>query len=211
MIGHLSVQSPALERAAASERRVKLANWQRRSIEAVVAVAAFAVWGQLAYSGFFRLLARAEGIVVLSGHWLLDVASLLVGVSGSIAGASALWAIGMRALGRTPSSLLGAPDDSPADAAYRTAARGPAAGARRRRPPAPGGAAAGQTPGPRTCPSGGGRERRGRPRVVSAPRSRRPPRPACPPRSSRPQPPPTTRTRRSACPCSGATWPGSRR
>ncbi len=95
-----------------------------------MAVAAFAVWGILAYKGMFRLLARAEGVVVLSGHWLLDVVSLVVGVSGSIAGISALWAIGMRALGRTPSSLVGAPDDGPADAAYRNApARGAARGA----------------------------------------------------------------------------------
>ncbi len=130
MIGHVSVRSSLIEPAASSDRRLTLARWQRRTIEAVVAVAAFAVWGQLAYSGLFRLVARAEGVVVLSGHWLLDVASLVVGVSGSIAGISALWAIGMRALGRTPSSLVGAPDDGPADAAYRTApARGAARGA----------------------------------------------------------------------------------
>lgn len=121
MIGHVSVSTPLIERAAVSDRRLKLARWQRRTIEVVVAVAAFAVWGALAYSGLFRLLARAEGVVVLSGPWLLDVASLVVGVSGSIAGISALWAIGMRALGRTPSSLLGAPDDGPVDAPFRDA------------------------------------------------------------------------------------------
>jgi hypothetical protein len=122
MIGHVSVQSPVIEPAAVADRRVKLARWQRRTIECLVAVTAFAVWGVLAYKGLFRLVARAEGIVVLSGHWSLDVASLVVGVSGSIAGISALWAIGMRALGRTPSSLVGAPDDGPVDAAYRDAA-----------------------------------------------------------------------------------------
>jgi hypothetical protein len=135
MIGHVSVRSPLIERPAITDRRLQLAQWQRRTIEALVAVAAFAVWGQLAYSGLFRLVARAEGIVVLSGHWLLDVASLVVGVSGSIAGISALWAIGMRAAGRTPSSLLGAPDDGPADVVYR-APGGHGAGARR--PPAAG-------------------------------------------------------------------------
>ena len=122
MTGHATVRSSLIEPAAVSDRQLKLARWQRRTIEALVAVAAFAVWGTLAYQGLFRLLARAEGIVVLSGPWLLDVASLIVGVSGSIAGISALWAIGMRALGRTPSSLVGAPDDGPADAAYRDAA-----------------------------------------------------------------------------------------
>ncbi len=131
MIGHVTVQSSLVEPTAASDRRVKLARWQRRTIEVMVAGAAFAVWGILAYKGLFRLLARAEGVVVLSGHWLLDVASLVVGVSGSIAGISALWAIGMRIMGRTPRSLLGAPDDGPTDAANR-AARGV------RRPPAAG-------------------------------------------------------------------------
>jgi hypothetical protein len=131
MIGHVTVQSSLVEPTATSDRHVKLARWQRRTIEVMVAGAAFAVWGILAYKGLFRLLARAEGVVVLSGHWLLDVASLVVGVSGSIAGISALWAIGMRIMGRTPRSLLGAPDDGPTDAAYR-AARGV------RRPPAAG-------------------------------------------------------------------------
>jgi hypothetical protein len=123
MIGQASVGSPLVKTAAGRDRRLKLAQWQRRTVEAFVAVAAFAVWGILAYKGLFRLLARAEGMVVLSGHWSLDVVSLVVGVSGSIAGVSALWAIGMRALGRTPSSLVGAPDDGPVDAAYRDAAR----------------------------------------------------------------------------------------
>jgi hypothetical protein len=136
MLGHVSVRSPLIEPAAVSDRRLTLARWQRRTIEAVVAVSAFAVWSVLAYKGLFRLLARADGVVVLSGHWLLDVASLIVGVSGSIAGISALWAIGMRALGRTPSSLVGAPDDGPADALYRDAAARRAARAAAGRPAA---------------------------------------------------------------------------
>jgi hypothetical protein len=135
MIGHVSVRSALVgPAAAASDRSLRLARWQRRAIEVLVSVAAFAVWGTLAYKGLFRLLARAEGVVVLSGHWLLDVVSLVVGVSGSIAGISALWAIGMRAFGRTPSSLLGTPDDGPADAAYRDAALRRAASAARRGP-----------------------------------------------------------------------------
>jgi len=134
MIGHASVPSPLIEPAAVTGRHPSLARWQRRTVEALVAVAAFAVWGKLAYSGLFRLLARAEGVVVLSGHWLLDVASLIVGVSGSIAGITALWAIGMRMFGRTPSSLVGAPDDNATDAAYRDAAFRPRRP--RRRPPA---------------------------------------------------------------------------
>lgn len=133
MIGHVSVPTPLIEPAALTNRHPKLAGWQRRTIEALVAVAAFAVWGKLAYSGVFRLLARAEGVVVLSGHWLLDVVSLIVGVSGSIAGISALWAIGMRMLGRTPSSLVGAPDDNATDAAYRDAATRSRRTRRRRR------------------------------------------------------------------------------
>lgn len=120
MLGHASLPSPLVKSAAAPARREGFAHWQRRTLEAVVAIAAFAVWGMLAYTGGFRLLARAEGIA-LSSHWLLDVLSLLIGVSGSIAGASALWAIAMRALGRTPTALLGAPDDGPIDAAYRDA------------------------------------------------------------------------------------------
>jgi hypothetical protein len=88
--------------------------WQRRLIEALVALLAFAVWGKLAYIGGFRLLARVEGLSI-GGHWLLDAASLFIGVSGSIAGVSALWALGMRMTGRTPSSLVGEPDDAPED------------------------------------------------------------------------------------------------
>jgi hypothetical protein len=90
------------------------ARWQRRLIEALVALLAFAVWGKLAYIGGFRLLARAEGLT-LSGHWILDAASLFIGVSGSIAGVSAMWALGMRIAGKTPKSLVGAPDDAPED------------------------------------------------------------------------------------------------
>ena len=90
------------------------ARWQRRLIEAMVALLAFAVWGKLAYIGGFRLLARAEGLTI-GGHWLLDAASLFIGVSGSIAGVSAMWALGMRIAGRTPRSLVGAPDDTPED------------------------------------------------------------------------------------------------
>jgi hypothetical protein len=88
--------------------------WQRRLIEAMVALLAFAVWGKLAYIGGFRLLARIEGLSI-GGHWVLDAASLFIGVSGSIAGVSALWALGMRMAGRTPTSLVGAPDDAPED------------------------------------------------------------------------------------------------
>lgn len=120
MLGHASLPSPLVKPTAAPARHDGLAHWQRRTLEALVAIAAFTVWGMLAYSGGFRLLARAEGIS-LSSHWLLDVASLVIGVSGSIAGVSALWAIAMRALGRTPTALLGAPDDGPVDVAYRDA------------------------------------------------------------------------------------------
>jgi hypothetical protein len=80
----------------------------------LVSLLAFAVWGLLAYKGFFRLLARSQG-VLMGGNWVLDVLSLVVGVSGSIAGVSALWALVMRATGRTPASLVGAPDDGPDD------------------------------------------------------------------------------------------------
>ncbi len=79
---------------------------------------AFAVWGILAYKGALRLLARIEGLP-LGGHVIIDILSLLIGVSGSIAGVSALWALGMRAAGRTPASLIGAPDDNSVDATYR--------------------------------------------------------------------------------------------
>jgi hypothetical protein len=121
MVGEASLSPALLKRPSSALREEErgLAAWQRRTLEALVAVLAFAVWGTLAYRGGFRLLARIEDMPV-SGHWVIDALSLLIGVSGSIAGVSALWAIGMRALGRTPMSLVGAPDDSPADAAYRT-------------------------------------------------------------------------------------------
>lgn len=125
MLGHASLDAPLIKPAPATRaaRPDGLAHWQRRTLEALVAVAAFAVWGKLAYIGGVRLLARAEDIAI-SGHWLLDALSLVVGVSGSIAGVSAMWAIAMRALGRTPMSLVGAPDDDPVDAAYRDAHQG---------------------------------------------------------------------------------------
>jgi hypothetical protein len=113
MIGTVTLRSPAIPDMRATST-IAPTNWKRRTIEVLVSLLAFAVWGTLAYKGFFRLLYRYEGVDV-GGHWLLDAASLLVGVSGSIAGASALWALAMRALGRTPSSLVGAPDDDPAD------------------------------------------------------------------------------------------------
>jgi hypothetical protein len=99
---------------SASAAQEGWARWQRRLIEAMVALLAFAVWGKLAYIGGFRLLARAEGLTI-GGHWVLDAASLFIGVSGSIAGMSALWALGMRMAGRTPSSVVGPPDDAPED------------------------------------------------------------------------------------------------
>lgn len=113
MIGDVSLRSPAMPPMRAAST-IAPANWKRRTIEVLVSLLAFAVWGVLAYKGFFRLLYRYEGMEV-GGHWLLDAASLMVGVSGSIAGASALWALAMRALGRTPASLVGAPDDDPDD------------------------------------------------------------------------------------------------
>lgn len=114
MTGDVTLRSPTLAARRADEARRALAVWQRRTIEAVVSLLAFAVWGILAYKGLFRLLARWEGLPV-GGPVVLDVASLVIGVSGSIAGLSALWAVAMRALGRTPVSLVGAPDDSPGD------------------------------------------------------------------------------------------------
>lgn len=122
MIGHASLQSPLVKRATpvSTQQQGGLAAWQRRTLEALVAVLSFAVWGQLAYRGGFRLLARLEDLPV-GGYWPLDALSLAIGVSGSIAGVTALWAITMRALGRTPMSLVGAPDDGPADTAYRSA------------------------------------------------------------------------------------------
>jgi hypothetical protein len=113
MIGDVTLRPPALSSMRAVST-IAPANWKRRTIEVLVSLLAFAVWGKLAYIGFFRLLARYEEVPI-SGHWLLDALSLLVGVSGSIAGASALWVLTMRALGRTPKSLVGAPDDGPDD------------------------------------------------------------------------------------------------
>lgn len=126
MLGQAIVRTPSFRPVAAASRR-GVARWQRRAIEVAVSLLAFAVWGKLAYSGFFRLLARADDLP-LQGHWLIDVLSLVIGVSGSIAGVSALWAVVMRALGRTPASLIGAPDDDPADTAYRRAHERAAAG-----------------------------------------------------------------------------------
>ena len=120
MIGHASLATPLVKRATPVAREQRgLAAWQRRTIETLVAVLAFAVWGKLAYVGGIRLLARMEGLPI-SGHWLLDAMSLLIGVSGSIAGVSAMWLIAMRIIGRTPMSLVGAPDDGPVDTAYRS-------------------------------------------------------------------------------------------
>jgi hypothetical protein len=87
---------------------------RRRLLEVAVAVLAFGVWGTLAYIGGVRLLARLQD-VPLRGSVIWDIASLLIGLSGSIAGISALYAVGMRLAGRTPRSLVGAPDDSPED------------------------------------------------------------------------------------------------
>jgi hypothetical protein len=115
MIGHASA-SP-LAQPVPSLPRPAIAPWQRRAVEIGVSVLAFAVWGVLAYKGGYRLLARFQG-VPLGGHVIIDAASLLIGVSGSIAGVSALWAVVMRATGRTPSSLIGAPDDNAVDAAF---------------------------------------------------------------------------------------------
>ena len=115
MIGHASASS--LATPVPSLPRPAIAPWQRRAVEAAVGVLAFAVWGTLAYKGGYRLLARLEGLP-LGGHVILDVMSLVIGVSGSIAGVSALWALAMRAAGRTPSSLFGAPDDSAVEAAF---------------------------------------------------------------------------------------------
>jgi hypothetical protein len=113
MIGDVTLRSPAIPHMRAAST-IAPANWKRRTIEVLVSLLAFAIWGTLAYKGFFRLLARFEGVDV-SGHWLIDALSLVVGVSGSIAGVSALWALAMRALGRTPTSLVGAPDDDEDD------------------------------------------------------------------------------------------------
>ena len=114
MVGDVTLRSPAAISHMRAAGGIVPANWKRRTIELMVSLLAFAVWGILAYKGFFRLLARMEGLLI-GGSWLLDVLSLVVGVSGSIAGISALWALGMRALGRTPRSLVGTPDDGPDD------------------------------------------------------------------------------------------------
>ena len=100
--------------ATAGTTRRTWTTWQRRTIEVVVALLAFAIWGKLAYSGGYRLLARISGVDI-GGSMLIDIASFFIGVSGSIAGIAAVWALAMRLLGRTPKSLLGAPDDSPED------------------------------------------------------------------------------------------------
>ena len=119
MIGDASFHPP-LAPSVPTLPRPAIAPWQRRAVEAGVSVLAFAVWGKLAYIGAFRLIARLQGLP-LGGHVLLDIMSLVIGVSGSIAGVSALWALGMRVAGRTPASLIGAPDDNAVDAAYRDA------------------------------------------------------------------------------------------
>jgi hypothetical protein len=124
MIGDVSVRAPTLHHTVRPRRR-SLAKWQRRAIEALVSVLAFTVWGKLAYVGGLRLLARVEGLPV-SGSLVLDLMSLTIGVAGSLAGVSALTAIVLRAAGRTPSSLVGAPDDEPADTLYREQRADPA-------------------------------------------------------------------------------------
>jgi hypothetical protein len=96
-----------------SQRRT-WTTWQRRTLEAVVALLAFAIWGRLAYVGGYRLLARMSG-VTLGGSVVLDLMSLFIGVAGSIAGVAAVWALAMRLTGRIPASIVGAPDDSPED------------------------------------------------------------------------------------------------
>ena len=116
MIGDVPLP-PLMATSATSSR--SWSAWQRRILEGVVALLAFAIWGKLAYIGAFRLLARANDVHV-NGPWVLDVLSLLIGVSGSIAGVSALWALVMRLAGRTPKSLVGAPDDSPEDYPQRS-------------------------------------------------------------------------------------------
>lgn len=100
--------------ATSHAARRSWATWQRRTIEAVVALLAFAIWGRLAYVGGYRLLARLEGMA-LGGSVLLDLLSLFIGVSGSIAGIAAVWALGMRLFGKVPASIVGAPDDTEED------------------------------------------------------------------------------------------------
>jgi hypothetical protein len=121
MTGDLFLRAPALDPTSSAMRRVAWAKWQRRTIEGVVALLAFAVWGQLAYIGGYRLLARIEGVAI-GGWWAFDALTLFVGISGSIAGVGALWALAMQALGHTPTSMVGAPDDEPADRPQRRTA-----------------------------------------------------------------------------------------
>ena len=118
MTGDLFLRAPALDPLSTAMRRLPWAKWQRRTIEGVVALLALAVWGKLAYIGGYRLLARFEGLPI-GGWWAFDALTLFIGVSGSIAGIGALWALGMQALGRTPASVVGAPDDDPADRPHR--------------------------------------------------------------------------------------------
>ncbi len=91
-----------------------LSNWQRRTVETVVSLLAFAIWGQLAYIGGVRLFWRMNGGELGGSIWF-DLASFVIGVSGSVAGVAAVWALGMRLIGKMPSSIVGAPDDSPED------------------------------------------------------------------------------------------------
>ena len=121
MTGDLFLRAPALDPMSSAMRRIPWAKWQRRTIEGVVALLAFAVWGQLAYIGGYRLLARIEGVAI-GGWWAFDALTLFVGISGSIAGVGALWALAMQALGHTPTSMVGAPDDEPADRPQRRTA-----------------------------------------------------------------------------------------
>ena len=125
MIGDVTLRPPAFSPSSIS-RTMPSATWQRRTVEVLVSLLAFAVWGTLAYKGFFRLFARYQQVDI-GGHWLLDALSLGVGVAGSIAGASALWALAMRMTGRTPTSLVGAPDDGPEDMPRRPADTDPTA------------------------------------------------------------------------------------
>ena len=99
--------------ATGSKRRT-WTTWQRRTIEVVVALLAFAIWGQLAYRGGYRILARVSGVEI-GGSIIVDALSLFIGVAGSIAGIAAVWTLAMRVTGRTPSSIFGKPDDSPED------------------------------------------------------------------------------------------------
>ena len=113
MTGDVTLRSPAIS-PVRTDRKPGSTRWQRRTIEVLVSLVAFAAWGTLAYKGVFRVLARVEGVPI-GGHWLLDVLSLVIGVSGSIAGVSAVWALVRTWSGRAPTSLVGAPDDGPDD------------------------------------------------------------------------------------------------